>query len=252
MALIAFDLDNTLGYFSHVGAWADFFSIETLENSFNLTINPKFKISPTLKKILREAEANYNSKLLANPQILRTILRPNLDAMITPLIKAKQEGLIRAICIYSNTWNTYSVHLGKFLIETLYECPNLFDIVIDASDPIRRGDWELRPQGQQIKTYGVLKEIFRKLCKVKGSIAPSDILFIDERLTKHNIAINELEGLVYLKPSVFSPKIPLETSKQIFRIGLQVLEESGLASNTEYLDSDIFHCLKFGEWDREN
>ena len=120
MALIAFDLDNTLGYFSHVGIWGDMFSIDTLENSFNLALNPKFQISPALKQKLLRAERMYMNEILNSPTVLQSVLRPNLDMMIKPLIKAKKQGKVRAICIYSNTWNTFTVYLGKFLIEKLY------------------------------------------------------------------------------------------------------------------------------------
>ena len=252
MALVAFDLDNTLGYFSHVGVWADFFSVHTLENSLNSILNPKFKLSDTLRQTLSRAEKLYMDKILNSKSILNTTLRPNLDAMIKPLIKAKKEGKIRAICIYSNTWNTFSVHLGKVLIESIYKSPNLFDAVVDASHPIRKDDWGLRDQGHQIKTFGVLKSIFRDLCNVKGEINPSDVLFVDERETKHVIQESENSGLVYLKPSVYLPNVPMPVLKEVLHIGLEVLKETGLYNNETYLNSDVFHCLKYGGWHRNN
>ena len=252
MALIAFDLDNTLGYFSHVGVWADFFSLENLENPFNLTPNPKFKLTSELREKLRAAEKLYVKKILENEEIVKSILRPNLDAMILPLITAKKEGRVRAICIYSNTWNTFTPGLGKALIETLYNCENLFDCVVDASHPIRTPDWSNRLQGNQIKTFHVLKAIFKQLCGVKGSIKESDILFVDERLVKHTIANSESKGLIYLKPSEYLPKLPMSLLKKVFNIGIEVLEESGLFKDTEYLESDVFHCIKFGPWDKIN
>jgi hypothetical protein len=252
MALIAFDLDNTLGYFSHVGVWADFFSVQTLENSLNRILNPNFKISDALRQTLVKAEKLYIDKILKSEEILKSVLRPNLDAMIKPLIKAKKEGKIRAICIYSNTWNTFSVHLGKVLIETIYDAPHFFDAVVDASHAIRKPDWGLRIQGNQIKTFGVLKSIFKDLCNVKGEINPSDILFVDERPTKHVIQESEANGLVYLKPSVYLPNVPMHVLKEVFAIGMEVLNESGLSKNETYLDSDVFHCLKYGGWTETN
>jgi predicted phosphatase len=252
MALIAFDLDNTLGYFSHVGVWADFFSVDTLENSLNHILNPKFKISDKLRETLETAEKLYMDKILNSKAILKTTLRPNLDAMIKPLIKAKKAGKVRAICIYSNTWNTFSVDLGKMLIESIYSAPNLFDAVVDASHPIRKDDWGLRKQGNQIKTFRVLKSIFRDLCSVKDEINPSDILFVDERPRKHVIQESETDGLTYLKPSVYLPDVSMHVLKEVFTIGLEVLKESGLSKNETYLDSDVFHCLKYGGWHKNN
>jgi len=252
MALVAFDLDNTLGYFSHVGVWADFFSVKTLENSLNSILNPKFKLSDDLRQTLSRAEKLYMDKILNSKSILKSVLRPNLDAMIKPLIKAKEAGKIRAVCIYSNTWNTFSVHLGKVLIESIYNAPNLFDAVVDASHPIRKDDWGLRDQGNQIKTFGVLKSIFRDLCSVKGEINPSDVLFVDERETKHVIQESEKDGLVYLKPSVYLPNVPMHVLKEVLHIGLEVLKDTGLYNNETYLNSDVFHCLKYGGWHRNN
>jgi hypothetical protein len=252
MALIAFDLDNTLGYFSHVGVWADFFSIETLENQFNLSLNPKFKLTPALRKLLKTTEKLYIKKILENEEIVKSILRPNLDAMILPLIQSKKAGNIKAICIYSNSWNTFTPILGKALIEALYNCENLFDCVVDASHPIRAADWLNNTQGNQIKTFNVLKLIFRKLCKVKGPIKESDVLFVDERSEKHEISSSESNGLTYLKPTEYLPRLSMPLLKKVFNIGIEVLEETGLFKSSEYLESDIFHCIKFGPWGADN
>jgi len=252
MALVAFDLDNTLGYFSHIGVWADLFSLDNLENQFNFALNPNFKLSPALRKTLRAAEKLYIKKVLESPKIVKSILRPNLDAMILPLIHAKKKGKVRAICIYSNTWNTFTVHLGKVLIETIYNCENLFDCAIDASHPIRARDWLNKDQGKQIKTFAVLKSIFKELCNVKGTIRPSDILFVDERAEKHQIAEEVSEGLVYLKPTEYLPKVSMSLLHDIFDIGIEVLEESGLFKNRDYLESDVTRTIKFGEWNSDN
>lgn len=252
MALVAFDLDNTLGYFNHVGVWADFFSIDTLENEFNAILNPKFKIPRHLKILMRRAEAIYARKILDSPRILHSVLRTNLDAMILPLIKAKRAGKVRAICIYSNTWNTFTVHLGKVLIEAVYNARGLFDCVIDASHAVRLGDWGIHMQGDQKKTLPVLKCIFKEICKVKGPVRPSDILFVDERKKKHDLMNQEKDGLTYLKPTEYLPKISQELMSEVFNIGLEALKESGLMDSKEYMKFDIFNCVKYGDFDKEN
>jgi len=246
MALVAFDLDNTLGFFFHVGIWSDFFSVDTIENSFNKELNPTLKLSPSLRKKLRNAESLYTNKILNNPKVLKTILRPNLDEMILPLIKNKKK--IRAVVIYSNTWNTFNVHLGKELIETVYKCKGLFDCVIDASHPVRQADWKQTEDGQPLKTFKVLNSIFTDICKVKGPITPDDILFVDERPKKH--ILQHEPGLTYLKPSIFDPKLSMPLRKSIFMMGMEVLEETGLLDDPEYIKSDIFHCKKYTNTDK--
>jgi hypothetical protein len=246
MALVAFDLDNTLGFFEHIGPWAEFFSVDTLENQFNSDINPNFKLSENIRRRLRLAERRFVYKLLRNSQLLSTILRPNLDAMILPLIKGKYNGTVRAVCIYSNTWNTFSVHIAKQIIEIIYRAPGFFDAVVDASHPIREPDWQGRKQGEQIKTFNVLKQIFRVMCGVRKAIEPSDILFIDDRRQKHIIQEDEKAGLTYFKPTEFFPRITDNIREQAFRVGVETLREEGLLESKEYLDSDVFHCLKYG------
>lgn len=246
MALVAFDLDNTLGFFFHIGIWSDFFSVDTIENSFNKKINPTLKLSTSLRKKLRRAEALYIKKLLDSPAILKTILRPNLDEMILPLIRNKKK--IRAIIIYSNTWNTFTPYIGKELIESIYKCNGLFDCVIDASHSVRHHDWRETEGGQPLKTFQVLKTIFTDICNVKGAIRPEHILFVDEREKKHRLQ-HEV-GLTYLKPTVFDPKLTIANREEIFMMGLEVLEETGLLHDREYLSSDIFHCKKYTDTDK--
>ena len=246
MALVAFDLDNTLGFFEHIGPLAELFSVETLENRFNRDINPNFRLSNRLKGRLRRAERRFLDKVIQSQRLLATILRPNLDAMILPLIKGKRDGLVRAVCIYSNTWNTFSVHAAKYIIERIYDAPGLFDAVVDASHPIRAHDWAGRRQGEQVKTFKVLRQIFKTLCGVRGPIHPRNTLFVDERRQKHIIQEDEREGLTYLKPTEFFPRLTEAVKREAWDLGLEALHHEGLLENREYMESDVFHCLKYG------
>jgi len=119
MSLVAFDLDNTLGFFDVVGPWGEFFSVDLLENSVNTLKNPGQIFSPTLKRRLRKVEAAVLKAIRGNPEILEMIIRPNLDALLLPIIQAKRKGKVTAVCIYSNTPNTYSMYLAKALIEDI-------------------------------------------------------------------------------------------------------------------------------------
>jgi len=237
MALVAFDLDNTLGFFYHIGIWADFFSVDTIENTFNRKINPGLRLSTSLKTKLRRAEALYIKKLLKSPKILKTILRPNLGEFIKPLRETKG-----TVVIYSNTWNSFTPRIAKALIETTYKCPGLFECLVDATHPIRREDWKEKTDGQPAKSFKTLKAIFTDLCDVKGHIEPSDILFVDDRYPRHKLYG---EGVKYLKPTAFDPKLTSPERMEIFRLGLDVLQETGLMDDEEYLKSDIFFCKKY-------
>lgn len=239
MALVAFDLDNTLGFFYHIGIWSDFFSVDTIENSFNRKINPGLRLTASLKSKLRRAEALYIKKLLKST-LLKTILRPNLDEFIKPLIKHRRN--IRAVAIYSNTWNSFTPHIAVALIESIYKCHKLFNCIVDATHPIRKHDWKHEADGQPAKTFKVLKAIFTNICKVKGPVEPEDILFVDDREPKHQLA---KEGVNYYKTTEFDPKLTSPERHEIFNMGIDVLQETGLLRDEEYLKSDIFFCKKY-------
>ena len=250
MALVAFDLDKTLGYFQHVAPWGDFFSVETLENSFNMDINPRFKIAAGLRAKLQAAESLFVKRVMRDKALMQTLLRPNVGSLLRPLIRAKKAGTIRAVCIYSNTWSTFTMILAKRLLESLYDCPGFFDATIDATHPLRKHDWATIEQGEPVKTFRVLRDIFRTECGVKGRIEPRDILFVDEREEDHYLYADVTNGLTYLKPTPFSPVISEEVKERMFMLGVGVLDDSGLFADTEYLDSQIFHCNKFARTNR--
>jgi len=247
MALVAIDLDNTLGFFDVIGPWGEFFSIDLLENSVNTLKNPGPTLSPGLKDRLLDAEWKVFKAIRASPKILEMIIRPNLDALLVPLIKAKADGRVRAICIYSNTPNTYTLHLAKTLIEDIYLCPGLFDCMVDGTMAIRATDWRKRAAGalEPLKTFATLKRIFKDLCGVKGVIRPNQILFVDERSKKHDLERDEIHGLTYLKPTVYSPFVSRATKALCFRTILLTLDKTGLFEDKEYLESGIFNCVKF-------
>lgn len=247
MALVAFDLDNTLGFFYHIGIWGNFFSVETFESSFNRHLNPHISLRPSLKEKLRKAEGLFIKKLLKSPRLLKTILRPDLAVTIKPIIRAKALGRIKAVCIYSNTWNPFSVHLAKELIETIYKCKGLFDCVVDATNPIRKQDWLVVDDGEPLKTFGTLKRIFKELCHIKTRIHPEEIVFIDDRIKKHDLKLYEKDGLRYIQPQAFAPRLTRTDHDEVLMLGMDVLIHTKLIEDVDYLRSDLFHRkLYFG------
>lgn len=241
MALVAFDLDNTLGSFDTMGPWSDFFSVETLENSIN-----RHTLSAALKTRLRKAEDLLIEKIKANKDLFELVFRPNLDALIAPLVKAKRSGKVKAICIYSNTTCTFSMHFAKRIIEERYSCPDFFDCLVDVTHPIRKYDWEHNTEDkrQPLKTFIGLKKIFKELCGVTDTISPDRILFVDDRTVKHHLAQEEKDGLTYLQVSGYVPSISKTLRKKAYFIGLQVLLETQLMDYPAYLSSNIFHTDK--------
>lgn len=244
MALVAFDLDNTLGFFYHVAPVGHLFSLDLLDNSETRGLNPNFHISPRIRAALKRVEERFIEKLLERQHLLRTILRPNLDAMLRPVIQAAQVGRIRSICMYSNAANSFSLKLAKTIIERQYGVSNLFCALVDATHPIRSADLKTIKYGEPIKTFATLRSIFRKLCGYPLPIQPSNIIFIDERRPKHDIAVMEPEGLTYIQPSEYMPILPRGHKGEIIKMALECLIEEGLMTDEEYLQSSVFQCLK--------
>jgi hypothetical protein len=239
--LVAFDLDNTLGCFDAVYPWGHFFSVEELENSVNA-----YNLSPHLKGRLRKAETMFVEKIRAYRDFFSILLRPNLDALLKLLIKAKREGTIRAVCIYSNTGSTFTLFFAKRIIEEQYQCPGFFDCLVDANDPIRKYDWEQYSTDdlQLPKTFVGLKRIFKEYCGVNNTIHPNRILFVDDREVKHHLQNEEKNGLTYLQVTPYIPDITTEMRQKIYNIGLEVLLETNLVDSPMYLFSEIFQTQK--------
>jgi len=240
--LVAFDLDNTLGCFDGIYPWGYFFSVDELENGVNAL---DIDTPPALKGRLKKAEQLFIKKLRAYRELFSVILRPNLDALIKPLIRAKRNGTVRAICMYSNTSSTFTMHFAKHIIEEQYSCPGFFDCMVDATDPIRKHDWEdSKDWSQPLKTFPVLKRIFKEYCGVTDIITPDRILFVDDRKERHHLANEEKHGLTYLQVTPYVPDITRRMREMIYTIGLEVLLETNLVDYPPYLFSNIFETTR--------
>lgn len=236
--LVAFDLDNTLGCFDGIYPWGHFFSVDELENDVN---SLEIDMPPSLKGRLKKAERLFIQKIREYRALFSVILRPNLDALIKPLIRAKRNGTIKAICIYSNTSSTFTMYFAKQIIEEMYGCPGFFDCMVDATDQIRKYDWDhSKERSQPLKTFLVLKRIFKEYCGVTDIITPDRILFVDDRKERHHLANEEKNGLTYLQVTPYVPDITQRMREMIYTIGLEVLLETNLVDCPAYLFSNIF------------
>jgi hypothetical protein len=240
-AFVAFDLDGTLGSFDPIGPWSSIFSVETLENGVN-----KASLSTALKERLRAAENRFIEKVKADKKMMNLIFRPNLDALMTPLVKAKRAGKIGAVCMYSNTFETFTMYFAKRIIEERYAYPGFFDCLVDSTHPIRKYDWDQNKEDtvQPLKTFHGLKKIFKTLCHIKQTIQPENILFVDDRREKHHLEAEEKNGLTYLHVSPYVPDFSKEMRKRAYIMGLEVLLETNLVDCPAFLSSKIFHTEK--------
>jgi hypothetical protein len=240
MAHVAFDLDRTLGFFEIVGPLAYLWSKDFLTNPEQASVNNPLLSSQKLEVSLRRARETFARSLLAEPDLLYTVLRPNIDAMILPLLK--QKSRVKSIIIYSNTGISYTVELAKFLIETKYKSRGLFSLTADHWHPLRKDDY-VDILTEPKKTIGTLQKLFKRSTMNQREVPLQNILFVDDRSPKHELKAQEAGGLTYLIPTGFVPKISNKQKDNILFLAIASLEKHGLLKSEEYLDSGFCHRI---------
>jgi len=238
MAYVAFDLDNTLGFFELTNPLAFLWSPDFLENPEQSAINHRLEISTSLNNKLKKARTTFANSLLEDSSILSLIIRPNIDAIITPLLKKNN---LKTMIIYSNTGVTYSMELAKYLIEKKFKKPNMISLMADHWHPLRVADRpRYVPEGRYVqpeKTIKTLQLLFRTALGIKTIPPITKILFVDDRNPKHKLEQEEKNGLTYIVPTAFFPKFTEYQKRHILFIALEALDREGVLSDTEYLNS---------------
>lgn len=246
-AYVAFDLDSTLGFFEFTNPLAYLWSPEYLENPEQAAPNAPLVVSPVLRKKLERARATFAAALADNEDLCTLVLRPNLVNLIHPLLRLKAKRLLRTVIIYSNTSVTYSMELAAAMIERRFRAPRLFALKADHWHPLRTHD---HPNGsppsairyvEPLKTIETLQRLFQAATGERRKAKPSEILFVDDRPTKHALTAQEPTGLTYLQCSSFVARATLEQKKMILALALSAMDKVGLLENEEYLNSGFCH-----------
>lgn len=241
MAYIAFDLDNTLGFFELTNPLAFLWSPEFLENPEQSAHNIPLELTLSLKKKLKAARSRFIDHLLSYPEFFDIIIRPNIDIIFSQIIIAKHSNRIKAVIIYSNTGVTYSMELAKEMIEKKYKSPDLINLMADHWHPLRVADRpRYIPEGRYIqpeKTIKTLKILFHKVTGEQAATPTNKIMFMDDRTPKHKLQEQEAEGLTYIVPKPFYPEIRLYHKRAIFFLAFESLQHAGVLSDKTYLSS---------------
>ena len=260
-AYVAFDLDNTLGFFELTNPLAYLWSPEYLSNPEQSAPNSPLEVSDRLQVKLRRAREYFATTLATKEELLWIVLRPNLWAIMEPLVHARRAGNLGGAVIYSNTSVSYSVELGKDLIEKVWRVPGLIRVTADHWSPLRTADRTAPPSSdaneyvEPLKTIDTLQTLFKKAAtrgsrrsrqsrKVKAPIPLKRILFVDDRSQKHALAEQEEGGLTYLVPTRYVPAaadVPLVARQHLFAMALEAMDRAGLLRDKEYLESGFCH-----------
>jgi hypothetical protein len=250
MAYVAFDLDNTLGFFELTNPLAFFWSPDFLENPEQSAVNHRLEISNKLNNKLKKARKIFADSLLQDSNMLSLVIRPNIDSLLIPLLKAKKR--VKTVIIYSNTGVTYSMELAKYLIEKKFKWPGLFSLMADHWHHLRIADRpRYVPQGRYVqpeKTIKTLQLLFRNAVGEK-TLPPIDkIMFVDDRNPKHKLQEQEKDGLTYIVPTSFFPNPSMYQKKTIMFLALEALNRAGLLSDEEYLSSGFCNRVIPYDW----
>jgi hypothetical protein len=245
MAYIAFDLDNTLGFFELTNPMAFLWSPDFLENPEQSSSNTRLEISAKLHNKLKRARQHFANHLLEDNELLSVILRPNLDIMFSQILEARKQKRIKAVIIYSNTGVTYSMELAKYLIEKKYKAPNLISLMADHWHPLRVADRpRYIPEGRYVqpeKTIKTLQVLFKAATGQTITPEPKKILFVDDRNPKHRLQEQEPEGLTYIVPTSFYPRITDHQRRALLFLAFESLHSCNLLNDNEYLSSGFCH-----------
>jgi hypothetical protein len=243
MAYIAFDLDNTLGYFSILSPLAFFWSPESLENHDQEYMNPPLDLSKRLESKLKRARSQFMQSLIKEHHLLQKIIRPNIDSFLDPIVKKRVTKQVKAVVVYSNTTNYYTMEFAKQILERQFKCTGLFSSLVNIYHPIRKGDIvsppPLREYKEPLKTFTTLQGIFQEATRSSTVVHPDQVAFVDDRDPVHNLYKEKVNGLTYIKVTPFFSTFTKKEKKELFQLAFDALQKVGLLNDIEYLQSGM-------------
>ena len=201
---VAFDMDSTLGYFGSLSNYLMCLYPEDQDPETKVDINIKAVWKPKI-----DAAFNEFVKLISENQELTKVLRPGIINVISFLLKAKEEGKVGGLMIYSNNPQKYMVYFVNKLISHLLNTPNVFCPLVYLGDPIR---------GDENTTYFKNKDTIVKCFLVAGirdgcsygllkrkNIDPTNIIFFDDLI--HNDIYEKIpkENYFHVEPYIIYP-----------------------------------------------
>ena len=230
MAYVGFDLDETLGRFVVPHYHTIFLQPHTVLYRAAWASKEPVPLSPTLESKLNDAFSRFAS-CLASKEPALGLLRPSMIEIVKRLHELKQEGLVKAVLIYSNNGNLALLHLAGKMIEELANAPGLFCNYIHWYHPSRRMEIERGNPGAGFKTLAVLKQAFQSgTCGVTGDIPTKDIYFFDDVYPTHWDLQSKL-GNRYFHIAPYKYDVEFSRLDECLK---NVLDETGLLEDEEY------------------
>lgn len=238
MAYVGFDLDETLGRFSAPYYYTMFLQPHSVVYrgsssgmyNYRTRFNEPIPLSPALESKLEEAFTRF-AHCLATKEPALGLLRPSMIQIARRLYELKQEGLVKAVLVYSNNGNLALLHLAGKMIEKLADAPGLFCNYIHWYHPSRSGEIDKWNPGVGQKTLAVLKQAFQAgSCGFQEEIPTKDIYFFDDAVPTHWDLQSKL-GDRYFRILPYKYDADFSILDECFE---RVINESGLLDDVEY------------------
>jgi len=230
---VAFDMDSTLGYFSSLTNYLLCLYPEDLkEIESDSTI--EFNIKADWRPKIDAAFDDFIKRISENGEIIK-VLRPGIIQIIEILLKAKSEGKVGGLMIYSNNPQKRMLYLVNKLICHILGVKKVFCPLVHSGDPIR-GDENITNIKQTetiIRSFliaGLRDGCGNGLLKRKDLI-PSNILFFDDLIHEH--IYNSIPHANYFR---VDPYVIYPNHKEIHAEFLWALMSHDLDKNKEYLE----------------
>jgi hypothetical protein len=222
-----FDLDHTLGDFNDAGHYLYFLKPESViqqtmgTNKIEITLSDSIKTQCEImyKQFIKKvAEKHSETKLLNDEMVF---------GVIGNILTQDKTQINPKFGIYSNNSQPLKLQLAIDIIEELYQ-QHIFCLSMDWTHPLRKDEIVKDDPGNALKTWAVLKKGLEQECGETPT--PENTWFFDDLM--HQDLMNVL-GPNYLHIKAYYSRPNLEVLNDIL---FEVLEESGLDSNEEYLD----------------
>jgi hypothetical protein len=232
MAVVAFDLDETLGRFSTPALHLVFINpIEFYKNDGQQFRRPE--PSQELKVKCDKALTKF-AECLASSDEGKQLLRPGILQIIAKVSDAQDAGLIRKIAVYSNNGNMNCLLLATRMIEFLLKKQNIFCDHINFWHPIRHphNRPNYRRPGFADKTWTVFQKVFGQKCGLTpADVKPENSYFFDD--TVHQNILDRIGTDHYFKVNPYKKDIPYDIVNKCFR---EALESQGLQNDPTYFE----------------
>jgi hypothetical protein len=230
---VAFDLDETLGYFGSPVMHLLFLDLVSLYQDTTV-IKAPFEPSENLKEKLNAAFQAFAIRL-ASLEDGRICLRQGILDIVKRLVQLQDEGKVKKIVIYSNNGNIQCLKFAKIMIEFILGRNNIFCDLIHFYHPLRlQGNSpDLSNPGKASKTFPVFQKIFAETCgetDVESKILPQNSLFFDD--TSHSKLLATLPPTNYFRVQPYKKDISFEVLNSVFD---SVIKSFMLDTNEEYL-----------------